>query len=106
MNSQAVSALAQDLRVGAVEQCDTKTTAELRAMSDEQLQARFLQVRMYLNRNNLVPAQYRATADPVTRARERRYVSESSRIIAIAFQRQLALRYPTREELQARSLFK
>ena len=37
---------------------------------------------------------------------ERQYVSESSRIVAIAFQRQLTLRYPTREELQARSLFK
>ena len=106
MNSQAVSALAQDLRVGAVEQRDTKTTAELRAMSDEQLQARFLQVRMYLNRNNLVPAQYRATADPATKAKERRYMSESSRIIAIALQRRLTLRYPTRTEMQERSLFK
>ena len=106
MNPQAVSALAQDLRVGAVEQRDTKTTAELRAMNNEELQARFLHVRMYLNRNNLVPAKYRATADPVTKSKERRYMSESSRIIAIAFQRQLSLRYPTREELQARSLFK
>ena len=106
MNSQAVSALAQDLRVGAVEQRDTKTTAELRAMNNEELQERFLQVRFFLCRNNLVPAKYRATADPVTKAKERRYVSESSRITAIAFQRQLQLRYPTREELQERSLFK
>lgn len=106
MNPQAVSALAQDLRVGAVEQRDTKTTAELRAMNNEELQARFLQVRLFLCRNNLVPAQYRATADPVTKAKERRYVSESSRITTIAFQRRLTLRYPTREELQERSLFK
>ena len=85
---------------------ENHTTAELRGMTDAELQERFLHVRFFLTRNNLVPSAYRATRDPETRSKERRYMSESSRILAIAARRGLTLRYPTRDEIVSRSLFK
>jgi hypothetical protein len=84
----------------------TFKTAELRALTDEELQARFLRVRLYLTRNNTLPARFRAPLDAATRAKQRRFVSESSRILHLAAQRGLKLRYPTWQEMNEHSVFK
>ena len=103
LNSAQSAAIVTALTDARVE---NHTTAELRGMTDAELQERFHKVRLFLNRNNLVPAAYRATRDPATKRKERRYMSESSRILAIAARRGLTLRYPTRDEIVSRSLFK
>ncbi len=78
---------------------ESKRTVELAALSDDELQARFLDVRKYLNRNGAVPVRYRATMDARTSEIERKAVSESSRILHLARLRKLTLRYPTLAEI-------
>ena len=106
MISDITTVVSPLVRAVAKTQRTNKTTKELRAMTNAELQTRFLQVRFYLTRNTLVPSKFRASKETATRTQERQYMSESSRILRIARERGIELRYPTYDEIKARSLFK